>query len=38
MYEIFVLALSFYIYIQMNDDKFGHIYKTHTSSIDDLIT
>jgi hypothetical protein len=28
-----VLALDFYVYIQMDNDEFRHIYKTHTSSI-----
>jgi hypothetical protein len=28
-----LLALEFYIYIQMDDNRSRHIYKTHTLSI-----
>jgi hypothetical protein len=28
---VFVLILDFYVYIQIDDDKFRHIYKTYTS-------
>jgi hypothetical protein len=31
--EIFVLGVSFFIYIQMDDNESRDIYKTHTSSI-----
>jgi hypothetical protein len=29
----FILAFTFYVYIQMDDNESRHIYKTHTSSI-----
>jgi hypothetical protein len=28
---VVLLALDFYVYIQMNDDESKHIYKTHAS-------
>jgi hypothetical protein len=30
---VFVLALNFYVLIQMDDDGSRHIYKTHTLSV-----
>jgi hypothetical protein len=30
---IFILALDFYVYIQLNNDEYGYTYRTHTLSI-----
>jgi hypothetical protein len=30
---VFVLALDFYVYIQLDDEEYRHIYETYTPSI-----
>jgi hypothetical protein len=30
---LYILAFNFYVYIQLGDDEYRHIYKTYTSSI-----
>lgn len=30
---VFVLAIDFYVYVQMDDDEYRHVYKTNSPNI-----